>query len=192
MRNIYIFFSSFLFVVLVVSCSDKKAKEEEYEKMQFAEQKDHKSETIRMDAFKYTNSIKNGGHDYEYTISRTPLDSAKVIVDAEGYKAIDNSLSLEISRDGGQIYSRNFTRGAFKINIDEEEFNHYVLMNMVFDKVVDNGLRFIVSLVDAASNDMFVQYSLVVAFDGSSINITSYDMYDESDIDRFDADEDGV
>ena len=65
-------------------------------------------------------------------------------------------------------------------------------MNMVFDKVVDNGLRFIVSLVDAASNDMFVKYSLVVAFDGSSINITSYDMYDESDIDRFDADEDGV
>ena len=68
MRNIYLFFSSFLFVVLVVSCSDKKAKEEENEKMQFAEQKDHKSETIRMDAFMYTDSIKNGGHDYEYTI----------------------------------------------------------------------------------------------------------------------------
>ena len=30
MRNIYLFFSSFLFVVLVVSCSDKKAKEKEH------------------------------------------------------------------------------------------------------------------------------------------------------------------
>lgn len=192
MKNIYLLLSSFVLVMLVVSCSDKKPKVEENEKMQFAEQVDHKKETIRLENFKYTDSVKQGGHEYEYTISRTPLDSAKVIVDEEGYKAIDNSLSLTINRDGAQVYSRTFTRGAFKINIDEEEFYHYVLMNMVFDKVVDNGLRFIVSLVDAASNDMFVQYSLVVAFDGTSINITSYDMYDESEISRFDADEDGV
>lgn len=149
---------------------------------------DDKDRIIRMESIKNSGSESYNGHLYEYSIEVVPDDSLDLVVNGDGIRAVDNCANLTIMRDGVQMYSKHFTRRAFKIGISDEEFSHYVLSSMIFNKMTTSGPQFIVTLGDADSEDVFVQYSLTVGMDGS-INIVRTGLFDEDEIDRFEGEE---
>jgi len=187
----HILYLSLTLLLVLTSCGKKKADiiDADAQRAQLVKQEnEQKREIIRFNPTQYTDSIKGSAHRYAYTIQRNPADSAQLIVDSEGYRAYDNTITLTVKRDGAQIFSRRFSRAAFKIGIGDEEFSHYVLMNMVYGRMTDNGPQFIVSLGEASNDDMFIQYALTVASDGST-NIVRHEIFEEDEISRVD---DGV
>mgnify|MGYP004450007367 CR=1 FL=1 len=115
---------------------------------------------------------------------RTPCDSVAVILDEDGYRTVDNTISLTINRDGAPMFSRTYARRAFKIGISDADFSQYVLMNMVFDRMTTSGPRFIATLGVGSADDVFVQFALTVGSDGTT-NIEQTEMFEEEEIDRF-------
>lgn len=180
-----------LMVALMSSCGEKKNEEktiEQQEKERVVQERDAKKDIIRMGDYEFVDSLKENGHRYEYKIERVADDSLGVVTDEEGYRTADNAITLTIKRDGAQMFSKRYTRRAFKIGISDEDFKQYVLMNMVYDRMTTSGMQFLVSLGVGSADDMFVQFSLTVGADGST-NIVSREVFDDEEIDRVEIEE---
>lgn len=180
---------SFLFFCLIACCScggnkqeDKTREEKELEYVQ--REQDERSEIIRFADTHFTDSCTYNGHRYSYTIDRQASDSLGIITDADGFRTVNNSISLSVRRDGASIFSHTYTRGAFKIGVSDSDFAHYVLMNMVFDCMTPVGPRFAVTIGVGSADDNYVQFALTVAPDGTT-NIVPREVYEEDEIDRF-------
>lgn len=177
---------------LLASCNSKpKTEPVDPELVRYEQEKEQKSQVIRLGDYSTSGDVENSGHKYHYTIERQALDTLSVITDDEGFHAYDNRLTLTVQRDGASLYNGTLLRSQFRPYMDADDYRQYVLMNIVFDRFVGAGdLRFIVSLGDAADGgEIFVQFALTIHADGSS-TITQHEMYDEDEIDRFN--DDGV
>lgn len=187
-------FPSIFLLMTFASCNSCGKQEEEvldYDEMQkeiIMQKHDEKSAINRMGSFDDADSISVDGHRYYYYISRMPDDSLGIVTDSEGYKTVDNAIVLKVKCDGMQIFSRRFTRQDFKAGISNDEFKHYVLMNMVFDRITPSGLRFMVSVGEAETDELFVQFALTIGLNGS-INIARHEMFEEAEIHRVKVDE---
>lgn len=175
-----------LLAMSLSSCGSKEVQEQDVEsteKEMIIQERNAKKAVLRLGDYEHVDSISQNGHCYEYKITREADDSLGIVVDAEGFRSLDNYITLDIKRDGAPMFSKRFTRRAFKIGISDQEFSQYVLMNMVFDRITTSGLQFIVSVGAGSSDDMFVQYALTVGADGST-NIEPHEMFDEDEITR--------
>ena len=173
------------------SCSKQEVEETDYETMRkemIQQQRDEQHTVNRMGSFEFTDSLTEGGHRYQYTIQRMPDDSLGIVTDSEGFRTVDNAIVLKVKRDGAQIFSRRFTRQAFRSGIDQEEFRHYVLMNLVFDRITPQGPRFVASVGEAETDELFVQFALTVGLDGS-VHIARHEMFEEDAIHRMEVEE---
>lgn len=179
-------------VALLASCNSKpKTEPVDPELIQFEQEKEQKSQIIKLGDYTASDDVQAGGHSYHYTIERQALDTLGVITNDEGFRAYDNRLTLSVQRDGAPLYNTTLVRSQFRPYMDADDYRQYVLMNIVFDRALVGGdLRFIVSLGDAADGgEIFVQFALTIHVDGTS-TITYHEMYDEDEIDRFS--DDGV
>lgn len=158
------------------------------EREQFIQASQEKSVVQKMGSYDVTESTSQGGHSYQYRIAREASDSLGIVVDSEGYRWADNAITLSVSCDGAPIFSRRFTRQAFKIGISDAMFSHYVLENIVFDKITPSGPRFVVSVGEAETDDMCVLFDMTIGMDGS-VNITRREVFDEEEITRVESDE---
>ncbi len=177
-----------LAIMLISSCKEKPQVDErsleQKEKDMSVQERDAKKEVIRFEETSCRGSAKYGGHQYAYSIKREVDKSAPIVLDDEGYRTADNAITLIVNCDGVQIHSKRYTKSAFKIGVNEEDFKQYVLMNIAFDQVTPNGLRFIACIGVGSSDDMFVQFALTVGNNGST-NIEQHEFFEENEIDRF-------
>lgn len=172
---------------MLASCGQKKDEEKTLEDLdrEIAQQaRDERAEIIRMPNVKENKSLQANGHTYAYSIIRTSCDSLGIVTDSDGFRTVDNSIQLYITRDGALMFNKTFTRRAFKIGISDREFSHYVLSNMAFDRATTSGLQFIVTLCEGSADDLYIPFALTVAPDGST-NIAHVDAFNEEDISRF-------
>ena len=173
------------------SCSKQEVEETDYETMRkemIQQQRDEQHTVNRMGSFEFTDSLTEGGHRYQYTIQRMPDDSLGIVTDSEGFRTVDNAIVLKVKRDGAQFFSRRFTRQAFRAGIAKEEFQHYVLMNLVFDRITPQGPKFVASVGEAETDELFVQFALTVGLDGS-VEIMRHEMFEEDAIHRMEVKE---
>lgn len=169
------------------ACGGKKEEtrtQAQIERENVRRDQDERNEIIRFAHTNHTDSVSYNGHRYSYTIERQASDSLGIVTDAEGFRTVNNSITLSVRRDGARIFSHTYTRGAFKIGISDEDFSHYVLMNMVFDRMTPSGPRFAVTVGVGSADDNYVQFALTVAPDGST-NVTRLEVFEEDEIDRF-------
>lgn len=186
------FILSAIVIALLASCNSKpKTEPVDSELIQFEHEKEQKSQIIKLGDYTTSGSAESNAHQYHYTIERQSLDSLGVVTNDDGYQAYDNRLILTVQRDGSTLYHGTLLRTQFRPYMEAEDYRQYVLMNIVFDRILSDGdLRFIVSLGDAADGgELFVQFALTIHADGSS-TISHHEMYDEDEIDRFN--DDGV
>lgn len=186
MKNRYYILSLILAAVLVAACKHTpKVEEQDADLVQFELEREQKSEIVRLGDYTVTDSLRGGGHQYQYTITRSALDTLGVVTDEDGYRAYDNTLSLRVLRDGALLYQNTFVRSMFRSYLSASDYNQYILMNMVPERVVGDDVRFIISLGDGGSNgEVFVQYALDIHSDGST-TISHHEMFEEDEIDRF-------
>lgn len=172
-------------LALLASCNNKpKTEPVDPELIEFEQEKEQKSQIIKLGDYSTSGDVEAGGHTYHYTIERQSLDSLGVVTNNDGYQAYDNRLSLMVARNGASLYNSTLTRSQFRPYMGAEDYNQYILMNIVFDRVLGTDLRFIVSLGDAADGgELFVQFALTIHADGTS-TITQHEMYDEDELDR--------
>lgn len=169
----------------VAACGDKKktSYEDEESLLELERNEENHKTIIALSPFQVCDSIRMNGHEYVYTIERTPLDSV-IVVDEEGYKSQDNSLKLRILCDGAPFFEKKYSRSAFHIHIDENYYQQCILLGMNFDRITEYGLRFIVSIGKGADGEDYKPYSLTVGPDGST-NITEHDLYEDDEVSRF-------
>lgn len=173
------------------SCGRQEVEEPDFDEMKremILQQRDEQHTVHRMGSFEFTDSLSEGGHLYQYTIIRMPDDSLGVVTDSEGYRTVDNAITLKVKRDGVQMFSRRFTRKAFCAGISSEDFQHYVLLNMVFDRITPEGPKFVVSVGEAETDELFVQYALTIGLDGT-VHVSRHEMFEEDDIRRIEVEE---
>lgn len=172
-------------LALFASCNNKpKTETVDPELIEFEQEKEQKSQIIKLGDYSISEDAQGEGHNYHYSITRQSLDSLGVVTNEDGYQAYDNKLSISVTRDGGLLYSSNLTRAQFRPYMSAEDYNQYILMNAVFDRIAGSDVCFIVSLGDAADGgELFVQFALTVHADGTS-SIAPREMYDEDEIDR--------
>lgn len=181
----YIFLTLLAALLTACTSSSPKTEEQDPELIQFEQERMLKNEIARLGDYTMTDSVSGGGHRYQYTITRTALDSVGVVTDEDGYRAYDNTISLSILRDGALFYHSTLTRSLFRPYLSADDYNQFILMNAVFEHVLGDGLRFIVSLGDGAANgDVFVQYALDLHGDGTT-TISTHEMFEENEINRF-------
>lgn len=172
--------------MLVVSCEKKQEEKniEEIEKEQVKQATDERAEIIRMPDIKENKSEKYNNHVYDYSIVRTACDSLGIVTDSDGFRTVDNTIQLYVKRDGVLILNKTFTRRSFKIGISDEEFSHYVLSNMSFNRMTPSGIQFDVTLSEGSVDDICIPFSLTVGPDGT-INIAPREAFQDEDINRF-------
>ena len=61
-------------------------------------------------------------------------------------------------------------------------------MNLVFDRITPQGPKFVVSVGEAETDELFVQFALTVGLDGS-VEIMRHEMFEEDDIHRMEVKE---
>ena len=176
--------------ILGTSCRPDKKSVPDEDSVRIAQSIKQKQEIFRMGGYEYVDSILENGHRYEYRISRQPADSSALVVEEEGFKSVDNVITLDVKRDGAPFFSRRLTRTAFQIDVDRNYFQQCILLNLVYDKPTETGLRFIASIGKGSDDDDYVQYAFILGYDGST-NIVHHEFFDEDEIDRM-SDEDGV
>lgn len=174
--------SALLFAVLGACKSEKKEEPkgvEEAEIIQYEESEQEKKQVITMGDFDRTDSVKVGEKSYVYRIARTANDAK--IKDEEGYSTKDNTIKLVVKRNGKELLSRDFTRDDFSEYIPKAEFQHYVLMNIVFDKVVEGTVQFAATVGVGSADDMFQQFLISVA-PGGDCSIEKHDVFDPDEL----------
>lgn len=76
-----------------------------------------------------------GSHKYDITVSRAVDHSLPLVVDMQGDSCYDNSVTLDIVRDGGEsILKHVFVKKDFDRFLDEGEKKGMVLLGMAFDE----------------------------------------------------------
>lgn len=178
---------SFFALMLVWACGAKEEIDtrtvEEKEKEIVEKEIVAKKEVVRLREYTQTDSVKGNGHKYVYTIRRQVDRSLGLVTDDEGYRTADNAITLTMKCDGVQVLSRRYTKGNFKMGVEDGDYEQFVLMNMAYDKMTVNGPRFIVCVGVGSSDDMFVQYTLTVDGNGGT-KIEPHEFYEDNEINR--------
>jgi hypothetical protein len=147
----------------------------------------------RTSEYTFSGKAEYQGHTYEYTIHRQPDTELPTVLDEDGNKYYDNSISVAVKRDGSDFYSHTFRKESFRSHLDDDFLTRGILEGLVFDKVEADGLHF-ASSVSYPMSDMYIPMIVILGAD-ASITIKK-DVNMDADIPNpqpdVDDDEDGV
>ena len=65
---------------------------------------------------------------------RRPDDSLPVVINEQGDKFVDNSITLRITSGGKSIVDKVFTKESFASLVDAKFMKHSILEGLVYDK----------------------------------------------------------
>ena len=142
--NRFYFFIVTCLIMTLIACGEKKKSDdiitERVEQPQ-------PQEPIRQQSYSDSKDIAWIGRTYHLSINRQPNDSLPMVKDEIGQQFVDNSVTLEVSRqDGTVFYSRKFTKKDFDNYLDDDYRATGILEGIVFDKADGDWLEFAASV----------------------------------------------
>ena len=101
-----------------------------------------------------TDTFASGGHTFGIAIHRYSDTAGKEYKDEYGDAFFDNIVDIRTTRDGEELFSKNFTKSSFRSHIDADTAS-YILQGIGFDKAKSdaNNLTFGVQLGDPGSEE---------------------------------------
>ncbi len=131
----------------------------------------------------FSDSVEFAGHKYVYHVLRQPVDSLPPAHDDMFGDTRDNSVRLSVMRDGGEYFSRTFTKGTFRSSIPEDFYGTAILDGISFlEAKAGEGLTFVLS-VSEPDSDQTLPFAVTIAADGSySFRQVSIDFIGEDSI----------
>lgn len=128
----------------LMACSEKKKSDDIITE---SVERPQPQDPIRLQSYTDSKDISWIGRTYHLTINRQPSDSLPMVKDEIGQEFVDNSITLEVSRQDGTIfYSRKFTKKDFEKYLDDDYRATGILEGLVFDKADGDWLEFAVSV----------------------------------------------
>lgn len=101
----------------------------------------------KMNVTQGVDSIKWLGTSYCVNVKRTTSDSLTYIIDNTGKRYRNNSIEVKITRkDGSVFFEKKFTKNAFESFLENEYFQHSVLLGMVYNGTEKDEIRFLGSV----------------------------------------------
>ena len=165
MRKIIYLLFIIIVTIPVISCSEKKEKQED-EAVAFQIDSVDNQGVQRMQISKNEQTVKLKGKDYTIYIERAPSDSLPRVKSDGGDVYVDNRITLRVTRNKGEkVFSKIFTKQSFSSLINAGFLSKSILEGMVFDKVTPNGLVFAAS-VSFPQTDLYMPFSITISPDG--------------------------
>lgn len=165
MRKIIYLLFIIIVTIPVISCSEKKEKQED-EAVAFQIDSVDNQGVQRMQTSKNEQTVKLKGKDYTIYIERAPNDSLPRVKSDGGDVYVDNQITLRVTRNKGEkVFSKIFTKQSFSSLINAGFLSKSILEGMVFDKVTPNGLVFATS-VSFPQTDLYMPLSITISADG--------------------------
>ena len=184
-KTFFRFAAPSLLVILLLSACGKEQKTDAWEAPE------HEVVTRQLPDLALTDSVKNAGHTYVYSILRTPSDSLPQVTDDMDDKYKDNTIRLTLRRDGNEYFNKTFTKATFAQSIDKEFYNNAILDGIRFIRVEPGqGLVFSFA-VSYPDSDMSVPFLMTIA-DNGSFTFVKDENLDHEEGDSVFYDEDGV
>lgn len=128
----------------LVACGEKKKSDDIItEQMELPKPQ----EPIRLQSYEDSKDIAWIGRTYHLSINRQPNDSLPMVEDEIGQQFVDNSITLEVSRqDNSVFYHHVFTKKDFAQYLDDDYLATGILEGFVFNKADGDWLEFAVSV----------------------------------------------
>ena len=105
------------------------------------------------------------GKEYQSSVVRRPDDSLPVVINEQGDKFVDNSITLRITSGGKSIVDKVFTKESFASLVDAKFMKHSILEGLVYDKTTPQGIVYAASVCYPQS-DLYIPLSITVSADG--------------------------
>lgn len=131
----------------------------------------------RMQVSVVESSFNFKGKAGKSVVKRVPDDKLPIVVNEEGEKFVDNSISLQVTLGGKQIASRTFTKDDFAAHVDQRFLKHAILEGLVYDQVTPQGIIYAASL-SYPQSDLYIPLRLTMSADGK-ITVTKNDLMDD-------------
>lgn len=153
-----IFFSSCL---LMASCTPQKSDEQTTTSTEQAD-----DGIRRLPDYAYRDSLMQGSHKVVYSIESTNADDLPVVVDEDGAKYSDKRFTLDITKDGKQLFHNKFTKADFKSQLPDE-FKKLGIMDGIRFHHAQEGKLYFNTCVSFPESDMSCPFLLIIGPDGS-------------------------
>ena len=113
------------------------------------------------------NSVTWNGHTYQYTLDRAADKSLPTVKNELGQPYYDNSITLNVKRDGEVFFARKFTKEAFADFLSDDYKANASLLGLAFDRAADDGLHFGAMVGYAGTEEGGMLFTVVLTADGS-------------------------
>ncbi len=154
-------------LLCLTSCGgkDKNAPDTEADSIQTAAQRP--GGIVEDTPWHNENSVTWNGHTYQYVLNRAADKSLPTVKDELGQPYYDNSVTLNVKRDGEVFVARKFTKEDFADFLTKDYQTNAALLGLAFDKVADDGLHFGAMIGYAGSMEGGMLFTVVLASDGT-------------------------
>ena len=129
-----------------------------------------------------TYSAKIQGNNYSITISRKTDKSLPTVKDDLDTEFYDNSVTVKIARNGGEFYSKTFTKEAFKGFLTDGDYDKCVLNGMAYDEEKSGGGHIcIAAMVGQPGLGEGHAFTLDIPTDGSTASIVKAEQQQDAE-----------
>lgn len=155
-------YAAFPLLLAVASCNGKQE-----QGGQESQRVSEEPQVQAMPKYHHADTVRMGGHVYTYDILRQSCDSLPRVKDDMGDDHYDNTIRLQLMRDGEPYFTHTFTKQMFRSTIEAEFYAHSILDGLRFMREEKGkGLVFTFS-VSYPNSDMSIPFSLMVADNGT-------------------------
>ena len=131
MRNVFYFWIC-IAMWLLSACSSQK-KEDRGDIQVLMKDSVDANGLQRMQVSDSKTSFTYKGKEYQSSVVRRPDDSLPVVINEQGDKFVDNSITLRITSGGKSIVDKVFTKESFASLVDAKFMKHSILEGLVYD-----------------------------------------------------------
>lgn len=163
MRNVFYFWIC-IAMWLLSACSSQK-KEDRGDIQVLMKDSVDANGLQRMQVSDSKTSFTYKGKEYQSSVVRRPDDSLPVVINEQGDKFVDNSITLRITSGGKSIVDKVFTKESFASLVDAKFMKHSILEGLVYDKTTPQGIVYAASVCYPQS-DLYIPLSITVSADG--------------------------
>ena len=163
MRNVFYFWIC-IAMWLLSACSSQK-KEDRGDIQVLMKDSVDANGLQRMQVSDSKTSFTYKGKEYQSSVVRRPDDSLPVVINEQGDKFVDNSITLRITSGGKSIVDKVFTKESFASLVDAKFMKHSILEGLVYDKTTPQGIVYAAS-VSSPQSDLYIPLSITVSADG--------------------------
>ncbi len=163
----FCFSVALVFLLLLLAACSGSDKKVQTETEVATPQQDAASVVHRLPRLHVQDTCHANGNAYSWEIDRMAVDSLGIVQDDMGYRYVDNSVKLQVYRNGSVLFAKTFHKADFAHLLSKDFLSKSILDGCRFIQVEDGIISFALA-VSYPDSDMSQPFRLTIAPDGST------------------------